>query len=136
MLEWFMSYKKSKSNFESVQCAIKLPRQYFLINTLPLTEQQCLISGTLDANLEEQTINDMLYSIHTNDRKIIIYGKNSHDDTTITKYNQLRKLGLTDVSIYTGGMFEWLLLQDVYGDNEFPTTSRDLDILRYKSIDS
>ena len=97
MLEWFMSYKKSKSNFESVQCAIKLPRQYFLINTLPLTEQQCLISGTLDANLEEQTINDMLYSIHTNDRKIIIYGKNSHDDTTITKYNQLRKLGLTDV---------------------------------------
>ena len=29
-------------------------------------------------------------------------------------------------------MFEWLLLQDIYGNDNFPTTSKDLDILKYK----
>ena len=131
MLEWFMSYKKSKSNFESVQCAIKLPRQYFLINTLPLTEQQCLISGTLDANLEEQTINDMLYSIHTNDRKIIIYGKNNNDETIYKKVNQLLELGFSTIYLYVGGLFEWLLMQDIYGKDLFPTIGKELDILKF-----
>lgn len=31
-------------------------------------------------------------------------------------------------------MFEWLLMQDIYGNDEFITTSNDLDILKYKSI--
>ena len=30
-------------------------------------------------------------------------------------------------------MFEWLLLQDIYGNELFPTTSKELDILKYKS---
>jgi hypothetical protein len=29
-------------------------------------------------------------------------------------------------------MFEWLLLQDIYGAASFPTTSKELDILKYK----
>ena len=29
-------------------------------------------------------------------------------------------------------MFEWLLLQEIYGDENFPTISRELDILKYK----
>ena len=29
-------------------------------------------------------------------------------------------------------MFEWLMLQDIYGEKEFPTTKRELDILKYK----
>ena len=33
-----------------------------------------------------------------------------------------------------GGIFEWLLLQDIYGDDQFKTTSRELDILKYKPI--
>jgi hypothetical protein len=37
------------------------------------------------------------------------------------------------VFVYTGGLFEWLLLQDIYGKDEFPTTSDELDILKYRS---
>ena len=29
-------------------------------------------------------------------------------------------------------MFEWLCLQDIYGDELFPTTSRELDIYKYR----
>ena len=29
-------------------------------------------------------------------------------------------------------MFEWLLMQDIYSKDNFPTTSYDLDILKYK----
>jgi len=31
-------------------------------------------------------------------------------------------------------LFEWLLLQDIYGSEEFPTTSHELDILKYKPM--
>ena len=37
-----------------------------------------------------------------------------------------------NVYIYKGGLFEWLLLQDIYGKDLFPTTTEILDILRYK----
>ena len=37
------------------------------------------------------------------------------------------------VYIYTGGMFEWLLLQDIYGKEAFPTKGDELDILKFKS---
>jgi hypothetical protein len=30
-------------------------------------------------------------------------------------------------------LFEWLLLQDIYGVDEFPTTIKENDILKYKS---
>jgi hypothetical protein len=49
-----------------------------------------------------------------------------------TKYDQLVGLGFKSVYIYPGGLFEWLLLQDIYGFDEFPTTKRVLDILKYK----
>ena len=29
-------------------------------------------------------------------------------------------------------MFEWLLLQDIYGEKDFPTTKPEMDILKYK----
>ena len=63
---------------------------------------------------------------------IIIYGKNSNDEKIYKKYQQLLTLGFYNVYIYMGGMFEWLLLQDIYGSAEFPTTSKELDILKYK----
>jgi len=44
----------------------------------------------------------------------------------------LSGLGFQDVYLYMGGMFEWLLLQDIYGADEFPTTNKFLDILYYK----
>ena len=64
---------------------------------------------------------------------IIIYGKNSNDEKIYNKYNQLISLGFYNVYIYSGGLFEWLMLQDIYGEKEFPTTKKELDILKYKS---
>ena len=29
-------------------------------------------------------------------------------------------------------MFMWLLLQDIYGDDMFPTTNKCIDLLKYK----
>ena len=63
---------------------------------------------------------------------IIIYGKNSNDDALYRKYQQLLLLGFSNVYLYLGGLFEWLLLQDVYGAIDFPTTTQQLDILKYK----
>ena len=51
---------------------------------------------------------------------------------TAKKDNQLYKLGFTNLYVYVGGLFEWLLLQDIYGDDEFPTTTKIIDILKYK----
>ena len=64
--------------------------------------------------------------------KIIIYGLNSSDINVHKKYSQLIGLGFTDVYIYNGGLFEWLLLQDIYGKDLFKTSSNELDILKYK----
>ena len=62
--------------------------------------------------------------------RIIVYGMNSTDETIVKKYDQLIGLGFTNVYIYLGGLFEWLLLQDIYGLEEFTTTSKQLDILK------
>jgi hypothetical protein len=99
---------------------------------LPVSEQKCLIKTTLDWNLEEQTLNEMLNQYYTSSRRLIIYGRNSADPAVEKKYHQLVQLGFADVSMYSGGLFEWMLLQDIYGDAEFPTTSRELDVLKYR----
>jgi len=66
------------------------------------------------------------------DKKIIVYGKNDLDLSPDLKYDQLLHCGLVEVFIYHGGMFEWLLLQDIYGVSLFPTTKGLLDILKFK----
>lgn len=123
------SYKKI--NFEDVQYAIKNINQYIIINTLPNTQQDCLIKNTLAYENEESVINELLINYEFN-KKIIIYGKNSNDETAETKYSQMRTLGFSEIYLYSGGLFEWMLLQDIYGNTEFPTTKRVLDILKYK----
>jgi hypothetical protein len=64
---------------------------------------------------------------------IVIYGRNSNDERLYKKYQQLLSLGFYNVCVYLGGLFEWLLLQDIYGADEFPTTSKQLDMLKYKA---
>jgi len=119
-----------KINFEDMQTAYKNPEIYLLMSTLPLSEQICLISNTLTPQKEETLMNRYLNS--NKNIRIIIYGRNSNDETIYKKYNQLINLGFTNVYIYLGGLFEWLMLQDIYGFDDFPTTSRQLDILKYK----
>ena len=113
-----------------MQTAYKNPEIYLLMNTLPLSEQLCLISNTLTPQKEEILMNRYLNS--NKNIRIIIYGRNSNDETIYKKYNQLVSLGFTNVYLYLGGLFEWLMLQDIYGFDDFPTTSRQLDILKYK----
>jgi hypothetical protein len=127
-------FKKTyqKISFEDLQFAIKFPTDFLIINTLSTTEQDCLIKYTLPFDMEEKTINDLLYQYDINSRKIIIYGKNSTDKSVEIKYDQLLGLGFKSIFIYSGGLFEWMLLQDIYGADEFPTSRKVLDILKYK----
>jgi rhodanese-related sulfurtransferase len=117
-------------NFEDIQDTIKNKNKYVIINTLPISEQMCLIPNTIDISSEESTINNLVSQ--NNSREIIIYGRNSNDMTIYDKYEQLTKLGFRNIYVYPGGIFEWLCLQDIYSDELFPTTKKELDILKYK----
>lgn len=119
----------NKINYEDVQYGIK--NNYIIINSLPENEQEILISKTIHATQEVELMNSLIKS-SLKDKNIIVYGKHSNDDKILLKYNQLISLGFTNVYMYTGGLFEWLLLQDIFGDDEFPTTKKDIDILKYK----
>lgn len=133
-----------KVNFEDIQNVLSQknrgrlsdaessnPRN-LLINTLDNNPdaQSCVLPYTVNYNEEEEIINKYLNNV--NDINIIIYGKNCHDISIYHKYNQLCDLGFPNVYIYPGGMFEWLLLQDIYSDEHFKTTTQELDILKFK----
>jgi hypothetical protein len=121
-----------KINYEDLQYVIKNPEVNMLINTLGENEQNCLIVNTVNFKDEEGLINKFLKT-GNKQVKLIIYGRNCNDEKIFTKYNQLTSLGFHNVYIYSGGLFEWLMLQDIYGSEEFPTTKKELDILKYKS---
>jgi len=125
------SQSMQKVNFEDIQYTIKNPETNILINTLNDNEQDCLIINTIKASNEESIINQLLKNGHKS-IKIIIYGKNSNDEKIYKKYNQLQTLGFYNIYLYVGGLFEWLLLQDIYGSTEFQTTKKELDILKFK----
>lgn len=119
-----------KVNFEDIQNSI-VDNNSILINVMKQNEQDCLIKSTININDEEGIINDHINS-YNKDIYIIVYGKNSNDIKVYDKYTQLIQLGFTNVSIYIGGLFEWMLLQDIYGFENFPTTKSELDILKFK----
>ena len=119
-----------KINFEDMQTVYKNPELYLLINTLPVSEQGCLIYNTIKPEQEEGVINK--YMSGNKGIRIILYGKNSNDEFIYKKYNQLAGLGFANVYVYIGGLFEWLMLQDIYGFDNFPTTSKQLDLLKFK----
>ena len=122
----------NKLNFEDIQYILnKGDSEYILINTLSEAEQGCLIPKTVSAANETELLNKLLKN-GNKDTKIVVYGRNCNDNKLYTKYNQLTTLGFYNVYIYTGGLFEWLMLQDIYGANEFPTTKKELDIIKYK----
>jgi hypothetical protein len=117
-------------DFDNLLKKINNSSNSIIINTLPDNLQDCLIKSTIPANIETNIINDL---INNNKKKeIIIYGKNHKDLKVIDKYNQLKKLGFTNVYIYFGGIFEWLLLREIYGDTNFPIIGNCNDILLYK----
>jgi hypothetical protein len=124
------SQSMKKINYEDMQTVVKNPEIYLLINTLPSASQDCLISTTVSIDQEEATINK--YMKENRNIRIIIYGKNCNDDLVDKKYQQLLSLGFYNIFVYRGGIFEWLLLQDIFGKELFLTNKKELDILKYK----
>lgn len=140
-------------NFEDVQSIIGVPAsapgsgpglkqrgndQFLLISTLDDANQNHVIKSTILAQDEEERINEIISGKNDDAENImlVVYGKHVADEKVITKYNQLKSLGFSNILVYPGGMFEWLLLQDIYGADLFPITStnkcRDIDILEYR----
>ena len=117
-------------NFQDVQYAIN--KDNIIINTLEPDNQQCVILKTLTISEETSIINSLIEN-YRYDRDIIVYGLNCNDKTVDNKIEQLKKMGFRRLFIYRGGMFEWLCMQDIYGQENFKTTSETLDILKYKS---
>ena len=123
-----------KVSYEDLQMVVyrnmHVQHSTLLINTLPPSLQHCLIKTTVDIRFEERVVNAFIEK--KPDIMIIIYGKNSNDITILHKYEQLVKHGLTNVHIYTGGIFEWMLLHEIYGKDLFKITKYEIDILRYR----
>ena len=119
-----------KVNFEDVQYGMKNKNKFLLINTLESSRQNILIKNTLPIDKEEELINKLIKS--NQNVNIIVYDENANAPNLMKKYNQLVGLGFINVFIYPGGLFEWLLLQDIYGYDNFPTTSQERDILKFK----
>ena len=118
-----------KINFQDMQYCIN-NNEYIIITTLKYGNDHCLIKNTININEESKLLNK--YLSNNKNKNIIIYGMNSNDNSIIDKYNQLINLGFVNVYLYTGGLFEWLLLQEVYGKDEFETNNYEIDILKYK----
>ena len=131
MQKWFQQNKITKIGFEDVLYALQNNDKYLIINTMSKNNQDCLIKNTIPIDNEETIINEYINKQMFHNIKIILYGENSNDVNVDNKYKQFSDLGF-ETYIYAGGMFEWLLLQDIYSNNEFPTTSKMLDILKYK----
>ena len=123
-----------KVSYEDLQMVVyrnmHVQHSTLIINTLPPSLQHCLIKTTVDIRFEERVVNAFIHK--TPDIMIIVYGKNSNDITILHKYEQLVKLGFTNVHIYTGGIFEWMLLHEIYGKDLFKITNYEIDILRYR----
>jgi len=120
-------YSMPSYNYYQLQDRLQ-NKDIILINTLPLSRQNCLIKGTIHASIEE----DYMNKIKNKNKEIIIYGIHHTDTSVIKKYNQLKKLGFNNVHIYFGGMYEWLLLQEVFGTINFQTDGTIKDIVDYK----
>ena len=105
-----------------------------LLNTLPSNQQQYLIRGTIACEREETYMNELIKGGATSLDKytVILYGKHGTDETPVGKRTQLMNLGFTRVYVYAGGLFEWALLQEVYGVEHFPTQGTPpRDLLHY-----
>ena len=115
------------ANFEDVQA---VSSHTILINTMHEHEQGIVIKNTVPCHLEITAVENAIRM----KRAIIIYGKHSNDMSIHVKYKQIQKLGGIPI-LYTGGLFEWLLLHDIYGESNFPivgNVTNPIDLYKYK----
>jgi len=140
-MNWFFKSTPTYKyiSFDNIVKIVNTNNNYksvLLINTMNILEQSILIKLTTIATDEEHEI-EKLIDIGDFYHTIFIYGKNNLDISVNNKYDQLIGLGFINVYIYGAGMFEWLLLRDIYGDDNFPITTTQpnntFNILTYKS---
>jgi len=116
-------------NYEDIQRGI-VDKDGIMIHIMDNDEM--LIVGTTSIDKETATMNQLLND-HEYDTHIIVYGKNTDDyERLVKKRGQLMTLGFRNVWFYPGGLFEWSLLQDIFGKSQFPTTNEVRDIIRYR----
>ena len=115
-----------KVDYEDIIHAIRNPTAFLIINTLPIEEQSVLIKGTLPYTDEESTINGIIANYTMDQISIIVY------ENAEKKCRQIQTLGF-NVFLYGGGLFEWLLLQDIFGEVNFPTIGKTDNFLKYKA---
>lgn len=120
-------------SFEDMEWIInhysRLSNKVIIIHTLDTNQEDVLIKHTTFASDENDKINSFLKS--NKDIHVCIYGKNAHDIKIHEKYNQLKDLGFVHVYIYIGGLFEWLLLQQLYGEDTYPVFIHPNTMLKY-----
>lgn len=108
-------------NFDNVNKMILAG--HTIIHVMPPDQEKYLIKNTLTADKEIEIINQFINNSRF-DKIILIYGKNVADyNIILQRRQQLKNLGFIHVYIYVGGLFEWLLLQELYGANNFPTSA-------------
>lgn len=75
------------------------------------------IRGTVSAADEEQRINRLIDTKNDDTQKmeIVYYGLNSTDLAPETQARKLLHYGL-GASVFRGGLFEWGLLREIFGD--------------------
>jgi hypothetical protein len=91
------------------------------------------------AETEEARVNAAIDARRAADTPIIIYGRCAADESPERKVRQMLALGFVDVYVYTGGMFEWLLLREVFGREQFACVGADarrtaVDVLSYGGV--
>ena len=132
MFQWILPAPKiTRVNFEFLKAKAKEKGKDIIIHTLEKSEQYCLIKDTLTAEREESILNEYLTDYNTT-VGIIVYGRNSVDESAYKKCEQLAKLGFVNIYYYVAGLFEWLLLQELYGKDEFPTDGKCRDLLAWR----
>ena len=119
------------ANFEDIQNGITR-KNGILIHIMD--DESILISGTVKMTVEATKINELMTD-HNYDINIIIYGRNVDDYEILSKKRtQLMLLGFRNVWFYPGGLFEWILLRDIFGTQQFLTTTEIKDILKYRPL--
>lgn len=119
--------------FEDVLFAMK-QRNCLLMNTMPREEQDYLIAHTIRFHEEETRINNIIDDNVQHQYIVIIYGRNTMDETIEKRYSQMIHLGFhkSNVWIYYGGLFEYSMLQEMFGQEMFPSIGTCRDLLKYK----
>lgn len=94
-----------------------------LIITVMDNSINCFIPNTILPKEEEVIINNIIDNKKQNNYTIILYGKNCKDmDAIKKKILQFKEFGFLNIYVYAGGLFEWLLLREVFGEMQFPIT--------------